>query len=452
MMIADDLVMALKQLKLEIDCFEMALVQNRPDSPVSYKGKGYIRQTENDTLTFKLYASETKNIDAIRYMRLVADSGRLFTASEHVWIAERILPDCDWTSSTPNPIVTGNIWAMSSFKSSPSSKHRLRLHFFDDAQLPYSVGVRSTTDGVTSYAPAIARFSSGDADFEVRGQDSGFVVEATSNIALNETLPTRIQEAMRYITAKSLTYRVVTRDDTANHYVEIRSASSRAAKTNLPPPLATRGHPSYSADEWRLFSCYLQYVMRGTTHPYMSRCSYYLHNACEASAGSFDLFAVGVGVAVEGIANMIFSEPSPEEKIRLERLRQSVLDHIAPNPCFHGLTDRVRGLFGMMFNVSVQERLRTLVKSGHVDATHIEAWKKLRHKHVHPKEIDLQKMTLGDYQELLDLIHKVTVLMYHITFFLIGYEGKYTDYATRKWPARNYPLSINSVSPPQASS
>jgi hypothetical protein len=135
-----------------------------------------------------------------------------------------------------------------------------------------------------------------------------------------------------------------------------------------------------------------------------------------------------------------------------ERLRQSVLDHIAPNPCFDGLTDRVRGLFGMMFNVSVQERLRTLVKSGHVDATHIEAWKKLRHKHVHPKEIDLQKMTLGDRQELLDLIYKVTVLMYHITFFLIGYEGKYTDYATSKWPARNYPLSINSVSPPQASS
>jgi hypothetical protein len=68
-MIADDLIKALKQLKLEIDCFEMALVQNLPENPVSYRGKGYIRQTENDTLTFKLYASETKNIDATKYMR-----------------------------------------------------------------------------------------------------------------------------------------------------------------------------------------------------------------------------------------------------------------------------------------------------------------------------------------------------------------------------------------------
>jgi hypothetical protein len=288
------------------------------------------------------------------------------------------------------------------------------------------------------------------------GKDSGDsvvrpMVEATSNIVLNEALPTRIQEAMRYITAKSLAYRLVTRNDTANHYVEIHSASSRAAKTNLQPPLATRGHPQYFADEWRLFSCYLQYVMRSTTHPYMNRCSYYLHNACEASAGSFDLFAVGVGVAVEGIADLIRSERSPEEKSRLKKLRQSVLAHIALDRSFQGLTDRVGGLLGMMFNVSVQERLSNLVKSGNVDATHVEAWKRLRHKHVHPKEIDLQRMTLGDYQEVLDLIHKVTVLMYHITFFLIGYKGQYIDYATSNWPVRNYPLSINSDGAPQAS-
>jgi hypothetical protein len=37
-MITDDLVMALKQLKLEIDCFEMALVQNLPENPVSAPG------------------------------------------------------------------------------------------------------------------------------------------------------------------------------------------------------------------------------------------------------------------------------------------------------------------------------------------------------------------------------------------------------------------------------
>jgi hypothetical protein len=162
-MIADDLIKALKQLKLEIDCFEMALVQNLPENPVSYRGKGYIRQTENDTLTFKLYASETKNIDATRYMRAVPHSGKLFTESEYytltaltsdgtVWAAEQILPDCGWTSCTPNPIVTGNISAMSSFKSNPSSKHRLRLHFFDDVQLPYNRGVRSNTDGLTSQA------------------------------------------------------------------------------------------------------------------------------------------------------------------------------------------------------------------------------------------------------------------------------------------------------------
>jgi len=30
--------------------------------------------------------------------------------------------------------------------------------------------------------------------------------------------------------------------------------------------------------------------------------------------------------------------------------------------------------------------------------------------------------------------------MYHVVFSLIGYEGKYTDYASRNYPVKDYPF------------
>jgi hypothetical protein len=84
----------------------------------------------------------------------------------------------------------------------------------------------------------------------------------------------------------------------------------------------------------------------------------------------------------------------------------------------------------------------SLGASGYVDGTHIKGWTKLRNKHVHPKEIDIANMSAGDYQTLIDLLNQTTVLMYHTVFYLIGYEGKYTDYATHGHPTKDYPLTL----------
>jgi hypothetical protein len=44
-----------RQRKLQIDFLEMELVQNKPGADAAaHRGKGYIRQTEDDVLTFRL--------------------------------------------------------------------------------------------------------------------------------------------------------------------------------------------------------------------------------------------------------------------------------------------------------------------------------------------------------------------------------------------------------------
>jgi len=46
-------------------------------------------------------------------------------------------------------------------------------------------------------------------------------------------------------------------------------------------------------------------------------------------------------------------------------------------------------------------------------------------------------------QKWLDDVGAVTLLMYHLTFYLIGYAESYTDYTQHHWPSAPYPLSLS---------
>ena len=76
-----------------------------------------------------------------------------------------------------------------------------------------------------------------------------------------------------------------------------------------------------------------------------------------------------------------------------------------------------------------------------ISTAYIDAWSKLRNKHVHPTNRDLQDMTNAtEYnQTALDMVNKTIVLMYKIIFQVIGYEGKFTDYGTVGYPLKDYP-------------
>jgi hypothetical protein len=120
----------------------------------------------------------------------------------------------------------------------------------------------------------------------------------------------------------------------------------RSLVAHLDPPI-NQGVP-YLADSWRLFSQFLQYIINNTPSGSWNRCSYHLYNACHVSAGSVDAEAIGLSVAVEGIANLITHTVPTTEKERRKRLIKSAVDYISSQPCFSDLADRVRGLLGMI--------------------------------------------------------------------------------------------------------
>jgi hypothetical protein len=119
----DSILAAFRQRTLQVDCVEMSLVQNKKGGgAISYKGKGYIRQSDDDILTLKLYSSEVLNTDKAAYFNGFNDvtSGEVYGDESYytltaraddgsAWGAERVLPQCGWLAGRNNPIVHGEL-------------------------------------------------------------------------------------------------------------------------------------------------------------------------------------------------------------------------------------------------------------------------------------------------------------------------------------------------------
>lgn len=439
-MTIDELVATFRQRRLQIDCRAMTLVQNTGDRPVSYRGKGYIRQNEDDTLTFKLYATETQNTDQFAdFKRTVGGNpGEIYGPNAYftltagdaegaMWTADRILPRCNWRYDDTNPIVYGGLSTIAIDDATEAKDHKLSLHYFEDAEIPCIIDTME--------------FTAAGAAFVVHKGDGVFRVDVNANDPLPEYFHTRIEESLRFLLAQSVSWRVLVRTDQGRYHLELTAARQRSRKTLLEPPIY-RGSNSFLEHSWRLFDLYLRYVIANTPHPHWNLCSYHLHNACEASANSMDAWAIGLSVAVEGIVNLLAIE-LPEEKLTpLEALRAFVVEQVSLSDVHMVHIERIRSMMAGLTTVRAIDKLWRLDEEGKVDPAQIRAWQTLRNKQVHPLPSEITDIDDRDYQRPFDLIHHATVLMYHIVFHLIGYKGKYTDYATYGYPNRDYPDAL----------
>ncbi|WP_439614388.1 hypothetical protein [Reyranella sp.] len=451
----EDQIVRLQAKNFGFDCVKMSLAQSTTTSPILFEGKGYIRQNLEDQFEFKIYPTKPTSIDWNDWCqhKLSANSGKLFQASDYfslaitdesggTWTASNILPDCNWLIGHRDPVVVfGKLHSLNSTQQSPITRNYLKLIFFDEVELPYNQMVKSSVNGRISTARHQAKFSAANCNFLVSKQDFGFIVEATSDSALPEYLQIRIEETFQYLLARSVACRSLVRHTGQTERIEFLAGRATAKGTRLGPPLSS-ATPAFIRDGWLLFSKYLEYLLRSTTHPYWSHCSYHLYNAREVSAGTLDSWAVGVSVAVEGIANLLEAPSGCHGRRETKEFIKEVQDRFSGTVRFEHFKTRLSGLLGTLLNTRPEDRLSPLAASNRVSGDYIEAWRRLRNKHVHPRQVDLKNLTLDNHQELIDLVHQTTVLLYQIIFHLIEYEGQYTDYASEGWPSKNYPLSV----------
>lgn len=445
-----------RRAQLDLDCRRIVLTQNK-EGGERYEGKGYIRQTPDGVLVYKLYVTRHENAtphgslmthlghvgkihreETLFNLEAVARDGTKLCSS-------RLFPKPSWDFSTGQPeVVSGELHSLTAFPRLPQENHCMELYFFEEYNVPLtewsevedSAGKHSVTDS--------AEFDACGAHFTVRvRKGSGqSVLEATADKPFPPEFHWRVQEALQFITGKTATYRALVRCGPGFLQLDLISPRRASPHPHFCPPIK---HASeiYRQHGWELFNAYLVYVVGSSAKTQWNPLAYHLYNAREASANSVDAWAMGVSVALEAVSSLVLLQEDPVRTAKTREGVELVKRYVEGDAALKDMKDRLFGLLGTLEHPPGPDaRLKWLAMQGKVEKAYIRTWKDLRNTQVHPKLADLAKPDEAAYQVQLDRIYRVQVLLCQVTYHVIGYNGHYTDYAAEGWPDKPYPLAV----------
>lgn len=449
---ATSIIEKFKNGELNIDCNNMVL-RNCKHNNEYFSGKGYIRQTEDEKIEFKIYVND-HNVDP--YSSLTRSSekvvGKLLQEEDFYdleavdvsgiqWEIRRIFPSQSWNTTDTTVIVTGSIHSMSGRLNTVHESPYLRLHFFDEYKVPLTQMSETESHGVKQYVLDHAEFEAIGARFKInqRANSGETIITVTSPTELPESFDLRLQESLQYITAKPAFWQAMVESRQKELHLRLLSNRKKSVRTQLYPPIHP-AFPEFQECGWALFSSYLSYVTKNTAGTHWNPVAYHLYNACEATGTSLESSAVGLSVAVEAVSNLVTldKENKNQEIIDFQHRIQAWLND--QTDVSESIIQRMKGTIGSMTHKRPKDTLHELAVAGKIQKKYIASWTKIRNKHVHPNLHDLKIPTDADTQHLFDEISKIQVLLRQITFHLIEYEGYFTDYGTHGFPSVQYPL------------
>jgi hypothetical protein len=149
--------------------------------------------------------------------------------------------------------------------------------------------------------------------------------------------------------------------------------------------------------------------------------------------GSIQAQALTLVTGVEAIVNGFYGDRGVPDAATITSVN-SLIDHITSWKVDETVAQRAVDLVGVMKAATTRSRLRNLHGEGSVSKSGMDAWILLRNPVAHG---DWKRFE--DVQALIDAANKVRLLLYQLTFKLIGFSGQHTDYGTRGFPLMDYP-------------
>ena len=456
----DKIVDAFRLGTFEIDCTSMALRQRKEGGP-RYEGPGYVRQVEGGALEFKLYVEKKENarLPAILERLTGGASGGLYSDGDlydltaisvdgTCWEAARIVePRSNWNMQNDTGVLSGGLQSIHAGPMlPPMGSPFLRLHFFEEFELPLNSWSPDPDHPLQGLARDHAQLQSCGATFEVRSRvgSGDTVVTVTAEAPFPAAFDLRIQEALQYVTGRSPIWRARVENSMGMTVLELASPRPQAASTHFDPPISPASI-DFHHHTWALFDRFLCYVVEKTDTTsgdrHWNSVAYHLYMARESTAASLDAWAVGVSVAVEALTSLTELAGETDREDSWAGFRRRVLEWLEKQTDIaEGTKKRAQGLIGGSANKGAKQVLRELAENDRIDRRYVAAWDKLRNGRVHPNLVDLRLPGAGDYRELYKRLQQVGVLLHQLTFHLIGYEGPFTDYGGDAHGSRRYPL------------
>jgi hypothetical protein len=446
------------QGRLVLDFPALRLQQRRAAKPAVYVGKGLLEVVTDGEFKLRLYVessehhehpfvklardfNETKPGDFIPDERYFLMSGHDINGFE--WQCARVQADVQ--DAGHGIVVTGVLQDVLKHEVvglSEAIHPRAAMYFFSELRVAL---------GRPGVPHATATFGAAGFEFtvtQVAAEEGGLVMLLrSSQAAMPATIETRVEEALRYVTASSANWCIVEKRYGTRR--EVMVVPRRPVHKSFFYEPVDHRHPDMKRHYWHLFARYVEHVLTADEpeayHPLSSQ----LFHVFSGETRQLDLNGLVVGVAVEGILNVAFSDigkPAPEFLAAREALAHRVDKVRCKVP---ELERRVKGALDAMKSstASATDKLKALEAAGVVTRESVKQWKDLRNKTAHAKgSYDPTALT-----KLYPLCNAVYTMLNRLVFQAIGYEGDFQDFSRRGWPKASFkpasygPAVVNSA-------
>lgn len=453
--------------RLAIDCGEIKLIRNDPEEPSVFACAGSLSVTPEDGIKARLVIArgvhQPYDMFAAINEQFEIRSGQLFPPSRYFKLEAKDVAGNLWTNPSASVDIEHHLdafvvkvschWVRSEIavEGSHSATHMV---FMDELRFPNDV-IHSTK--VLERDKTSLKLSSSGSAGNVAGMLVAFdprvdrpgprfselfaVNQATS--PLPDNFDDRLVEAVRFCAATVV--EPVMRETLHNGKKVLEFGQHRPVNTGLlQPPLQPRGN---DADFYKLLEHYFQYASTHAAGRDYAPLSAKVGGLFTLKDVNLDTVALLVSVAVEGVlGEKPFKELGKPRSSLLDQFAQMIA-HIKSAATFEpGFIKRITDVIGGMKSSRVKDKLHALVEASLIDEKDLKAWNNTRNKAAHGSfEIDPSEL-----QDLIDVVYRLSGLVYKLVFLRIGYRGKFTDYGVHAWPLREFTSSLASLSSPPA--
>ncbi len=467
--------------KLAIDCLEIELTRNGPGEPSSFACPGSLQASPEHGLEARLVIARGTHqpYDMLAAMKeqMELRSGQLLPPSRYFALKAKDVAGNVWTNPSASVdidhrpdafIVTISCGWVRSEKPIDGSESTTHMVFMDELRFPDNV-IHSTK--VMERGKKSLKLSSNASAGEAAGMLVTFdprvdrpgpkygELFATNQAptALPENFDDRLVEAVRFCTATVA--EPVMRETVHNGKKVLEFAKHRPAnKGMLEPPLLPRGN---DADFYKLLAAYFEYACANAVGRDFAPLSAKVGGLFTLKGVNLDTVALLVSVAVESVlSEEPFKELGKPAHSVLDLIKKMITHIKAATVTFAPeFIKRVTDIVGGMKASRVKDKLHALVVAYVIDEKDRKAWNDTRNKAAHGSfEIDPAEL-----QDLIDVVYRLSALVYKLAFLRIGYQGKFTDYGVHNWPLRDFtgdlasllsataPVSASSSAPTSAS-
>ena len=427
--------------------------QEASDSPVVHAGSGTIRQTPDRRLHFRLVTTETTS-DQARLANILSGEhgrpGKLIPADAYysfaatdlfawTWTSQRI--HIDAASGPGGSCILGDLPVLEHTEPSSRDGNRLTLRFRSDVEIPCNTATETRTlvaeRELRSATRNAAKFDVGPYNFLLEKDSDGLTVSVDSGREeMAPQIETRVVESLQFVTARTLSWILMQKQAGGCSTTCLRSSHAERP-TKLSSPVEYRHLHSAESSVWPLFGRYFEHILSfsGKSAYEMHPLSAWLNFVRDASSGSIFAKGLGLGIAIEGVLAAEFSaagEPTVD-------VTSAVKEAVAFLGNWDGdsrVKERALTALRAMLRPRAKDRLLSLVADGSIRRKDFNAWDAIRNRAAHARPPEREKL-----QKWIDNCFRAEVLLYHLIFRAIGYEGQFTDYGADGWPQVDYPIA-----------